>query len=108
MVTLGGGHWGGGGTQYLNTVRKKKYLVENRRNTDNDRSHLLNVVSILRVFYPKYTPESTSTFARKYRTKKARLILQSGIYNLRENLRSRIDRYNDRKARSMDVLPISS
>ena len=74
-----------------------KYLVENGRNTDPvcriyDRWRLLNVVSISRVFFMSsmYTPEINLSLREK---------------NVR---RSWTDLYIDRKARSLDVLPISS
>ena len=92
-----------GGTQYRNTVRKNwrilKYRVENGRNTDTafmtgDAYLALYPNSRVCVFFnlfiyffisSMYTPELN--------------------LSLRHVRRSRIDRYKDRKARSLDVLP---
>ena len=86
---------GGGGNQYHNLLpqyRKKnwqipKHRVENRRNTDTafyDRSRLLNVLSISRVFYLKH------------------VCTRNQAQPSRENVTI------SRKARLVDALPIPS
>ena len=82
----------GGGGGPIPQYRKKnwqipKYRVENRRNTDTpfyDRSRLLNVLSISRVFYLKH------------------VCTRNQPQPSRENVTI------SRKARLLDVLPISS
>ena len=79
-----GGHWGVPNTA-ISCRKSTKY-----RYRIYDRSHLLNIVSILRVCYLKHENSRNQPQPSQ------------------ENVRSRIDWYNDKKARLLDVLSFSS
>ena len=73
-----------------NQYRKKNWQIAKYRYRIYHQSRLLNVVSISCVFYLKH------------------VYTRNQPQPSRENeRRSRIERYNDRKARSLDVPPIS-
>ena len=91
----GGGHWGYPIPQYrTKNWQIPKHRVENGRNTDS----VFMIGDAYLTLYP-----SRVFFNLKH------VYARNQPQPSRENVRrSRIDRYNDRKARSLDVLPISS